>query len=175
MERSMIEEPTPKAIFDLYALLPNEGKSIFLRLLSQNTTGEQALIFFEQLPVIERMKVDNSWNSNTIKSLFPKMLAVAYELFQHNPQVQKKEFMELVINSLAATQLTIERHVEAQLKQARDPKPRNVERDAEIIRLAKEDKNSGEIHRAIKSRWPCTVGAVNQVIMRAKRDGQLPK
>jgi len=57
----------------------------------------------------------------------------------------------------------------------RKPGKRNVERDAEILRLAAERKTPGRIRQLIKRRWPrmqngmpLTDGAVKAVIMRAR-------
>jgi hypothetical protein len=57
----------------------------------------------------------------------------------------------------------------------RKPGKRNVERDAEILRLAAAGKTPGRIRQLIKNRWPMaqngmplTAGAVKAVIMRAR-------
>jgi hypothetical protein len=171
----MIERNTPRAVMDLYVSLSAEDKSTFLQMLSQQITGDQALFLFEKMPIIESGKVCAELEQRYIGSLYPLMLSAAVKNIMCLPNPNEADLTRMVAMSVAVTHQAMRKAQEAKVKEARDPAKRNVDRDAEIIRLAKEGKTSGEVHLAIKDRWPCSTGAVNQVIIRAKRDGQLPK
>ncbi len=170
-----MDQVAPKALVDLYTLLSAESKTTFLRLLGQQMTAEQHFLVYREMPTLERQKLTSAVFNQFAKDVVPEMLLEAAKAGPKLPPGKIDELQEIVAQRMTTQRESLRIFVQAQVKEARDPKKRKVERDTEIIRLAKKGKTSGEIHLDIKDRWPCSVGAVNQVIQRAKRAGQLPK
>lgn len=160
-------------------LLPDEEQQEFLRLLGRASVAEIPFIIAHELPLPELGRFSDMIHQALMVHLFPMLEQEARLLARQSPSLSDEEFdkqlHERVKKNMDIYNQEIGELSKAQLKEARDPKKRKVERDAEIIQLARQGKTSGQIHLAIKSRWPCTLGTVNQVIMRAKRDGLLPK
>ncbi len=171
----MIEKATSRAIFDLYESLTDDGKCAFLRLLGRTMSVQALCLALDAMPTLQQAEFASMLGRQFIADMLPGLLVDAIRAGREYPQAEEAELAKMVIERQANYRQSVRELAEAELKAARDPKKRNAERDAEIVRLAKLGKTSGEVHRTVKSRWPCTLGAVNQVIMRAKRDGQLPK
>jgi hypothetical protein len=170
-----IERVTPKAVADLYAALSDDDKAAFRRALGKGLTAEHFVLLLGELPLTEQERFSRMIDQQFLTIAMPKLILEAIRVAREHPEAQEPELAKRVEQQATGYYLDIKKLAEAEAKQARDPKKRNVERDAEIIRLAKQGKTSGEIHRDIKARWKCTPGAVNQVMIRAKRTGQLPK
>jgi hypothetical protein len=170
-----VEQLTPTAVIDLYIRLSDEDKSAFRRLFGQHLVAEELFLVMDALPLPEQARFTSTLDQKFIEIVMPDLILAAIRLARTNPQLKEAELVKMVEKHVAGYYHTITEQTKAETKKARDPKKRNIERDTAIIRLAREGKTSGEIRRAIKSRWNCTPGAVNQVIIRAKRDGLLPK
>jgi len=169
-----MENSTPKAVIDQYVILSDEDQSAFCRLLGQQMAAEQLWMMLNALPLPEQARFIALLDRRFSEIIMPKLILDMIRAVRASPQATEEELARVVEKEAAGYFRDITKLAEAEVKKKRDPKKRNVARDAEIIRLAKQGKTSGEIRREIKSRWKCTPGAVNQVIMRAKHDGRLP-
>src|SRR5262245_14006189 len=50
----LMEQFTPKAVYDLYCLLPDDDKRIFLKLLASVSTAEVPFVITNELPLEEK-------------------------------------------------------------------------------------------------------------------------
>jgi hypothetical protein len=153
---------TPEVLIELYALLSVESKHDFLKRLARIISAEGAFLVATELSKPELFRY-----SEMLRERFPSyaIQEVAMQLARDRADWTKdasdKEFADEIF-AQAKRQLEEIGNAMAdlgrdELKQERDPKPRNTDRDDEIVRLRdQEGKTFGEIPRLLlqqNSQW----------------------
>jgi hypothetical protein len=155
--------------------LADEDQAAFRRLIGQRLTAEALFQLWDALPLTEQDRFIAVLDQGTCTVVMDKLILEAIRAARQYPQADEVALAEQVKKQTAGYYADINQLLEAKVKKERDRKKTKVARDRKILELAKQGKTSGAIRLAIRSSWQCTVGAVNQVMQRAKRDGLLPK
>jgi len=116
-----VNQFTPKTLADLYALLSDENKTAFLRLLGQHTTAEQILALQKDMPILEKGRYMDARDKRFVDNLFPTMLREAIQAAREFPQAGEVELAQLVIDRLAACNQRVRDLALAQHKQKQYP------------------------------------------------------
>jgi hypothetical protein len=170
-----LEPCTVQTVHNLYLGLTDEDQAAFRRLLGQRMTAEALFLLWDALPLVEQGRFIALLDQGTCTVVMDKLALEAIRVARQQPPADEAELVETVKKRTAAYHHEINQLIKAEVKKARDPQKRQVDRDREILRLAKQGKTAGVIQLDIQARWSCTPGAVHQVIRRAKQDGRLPK
>jgi hypothetical protein len=177
-------ESTPAALRDLYAKLSREDKDAFLKLIA--STAREPVMMVSALSALEQEKFTNQQCAAAVNIMMPPIVEYAIEqaiLFvRQKPNVTDDEIREHLRSKREAwtndaAKVVVERERE-RIKKARDPKPRQIERTDEIVRLRDvEGKTFGEIGRILiqkNAKWcgkggkPMTRDAVEKAYHRRK-------
>ena len=176
-----METFTPKTLADFYAILTKDDKAVFLRLIGQGATADQIHLLLKASSILEQGLFIHKIGDQIIPVLFPMMLDHAIECARKFPQAEKEELKKMVLSLVGKSEQAIEDLTTARFKDAHYPKPRNTERDAEIVRLRDmEGKSFGQIPRLLiqkdqswcgKNGRPMTRDAVERAYWRRKGQG----
>jgi hypothetical protein len=171
---------TPKVLADLFKTLSHEDQKEVLNRLDLN--AEAIFLLVSKLHPAERNRFSEKVFQSITWRIFPWLIRLAKQVVKQNPQAGDED-LDRLINEEAKKSLEEyeAKFVElslSQFKEARDPKPRNIERDDEIVRLRdEEDQSFGEIPRLLvrknpswrrKNGKPLTRDAVERVYRRRK-------
>jgi hypothetical protein len=160
----MSPEPiTPRAVANLFKLLPPEGQKEYLEQL--RLTAEGLFLLLHQVSPQEQYRFTEMIFGEIIWKAFPWLVQHAIEVVKQHPQASNDELYTLINEatkrSVEAYQVTHTELAKAQLKEKRDPKPRKTDRDEAIVRLRDEEKKTfGEIPRLLLKLNPlwCGIG-----------------
>jgi hypothetical protein len=158
MERAVDDNPV-MALWRQYKSLPNDDQARFLAALGNTLTADGAFFILTYLQQSEKLRVAQRMSEQTVSQVLPIMIGAACKLARQYPDVPEEELEKLVYKDSAeridAVRRTAMEQSLAQLKEQRDPKPRNTERDNEIVRLRDIEKKSfGEIPGLLKTANP---------------------
>jgi hypothetical protein len=166
-----VEVFTPTTLRDLYLNLSKDDRDIFLRLIAAHCTGREPLMMLDELPRAELWKYNSMVFGTLIQTALPILLKNARELAKKNPSLSDEEFdrqLEAMVNDFVANERdVVSALVSEQNKEKRDAKPRNTDRDDEIVRLYDvEGKTFGEIPRMLILKNPLWCGKNGKPISR---------
>ncbi|HTU88575.1 MAG TPA: hypothetical protein VMF69_00620 [Gemmataceae bacterium] len=148
-----IESVTPKAVFDLFALLSKEDKKEFLRLIGRCSTAEIPFLITSELPPSERERYSDMVNQQLISLIFPYLLRQARQLAREQPQLSDEEFDKMFDEQIKESMETYDQAIGelaiAKHKEQRDRKsdPEIVRRNMEICDKRKRDKKKWTLGR----------------------------
>ena len=180
-----MEPVTPQAILNLYARLPDADVDLLLHGLGQCSTAEALQVIIRGMPPTEQSRLMPLFVRPLVDAAMPRLIQAAVRISREHQVLPDDEVNALVAAEAdrvmeAATHLVREQE-RARLKAARDPKPRNTERDDEIVRLHdQEGRTFGQIPRllvrknpswAAKDGEPMSRDAVEKAYHRRKRPG----
>lgn len=156
-----IERLTARAVADLFRGLPPEGQKACLEQL--NLKAEGLFLLLHKVSPQEQYRFTEMIFEETIWRAFPWLIRCAVDVVKQHPQASNEELYTFVNE---ATKRHIEEYqvdhtelAKARLKEERDPKPRNTERDDEIVRLRDDERKTfGEIPRLLIRKNSAWVG-----------------
>jgi hypothetical protein len=152
----VMKQFTPKALFDLYCLLPNSDKGAFVKLLGSISTAEVPFVLCNELPLPEKGRFAEMMFEELLWRVFPLLQQTARELIRENPNLSDeqfdKELQERVKQHMDVYNQSISELEKAKLKEARDRKsdPETVRRNVEICNLRKQDPKKWSLGRLAK-------------------------
>jgi hypothetical protein len=133
------EPPSAEDVFDLFASLSGEDQQAFLRLLGQNGSAEVLFLIAHELSLSELGRFSEMIHQELMWQSFPLFVQEARRLALEQQQISDEEFDKLVNERVSERMAEYDQKIgkleRARLKEARDPKPQNRERDDEIVRL----------------------------------------
>lgn len=137
---------SPEELRDMYAVMSDEQKQEFLKLISPMSTAEAPFALSTGLDAIETKRFSEMVFDSLMWNFFPVMEQMARRLVREQPKLSDDEF-DRVLHERASdcfeayNREMAEVHA-AQFKQDRDRKadPENVARNVEICNLRKADK-----------------------------------
>jgi hypothetical protein len=140
-----VEEFTSQAVFDLYCLLPNDGKIAFVKLLAGMSTADVPFLIVNELPLPEKKRFSDMVFEEAVWQVFPMLQQEARRLLRENPNLDDeqfdKELHERVKQKMELYNREISELERAKLKEQRDRKsdPEIARRNVEICDLRKRD------------------------------------
>jgi hypothetical protein len=167
MEQAM-EKFTARAVFDLYALLSDDDKRTFLKLLGQHCTAEVPFLIVNELPLTERER-HSEMIFKEIWRIFPLMQREARALVRENPDVTDEEIDRRLNEQIKRVMEDYNRAIgeleRAKLKDARDRKsdPETIKRYLELLDLRKKDPKHWSLN-ALAKRFGMTRQSVQQIV-----------
>jgi hypothetical protein len=153
----MVQECTPRALADLYALMSAEDQRAFLRLLGGMSTGEAPFLIASQLPPTEAERFADRVHETLGGLLFPLIFEEARRLARERPEATDAEFdRELLERASRAVEVSHEKITElalARFKEQRDrkPDPEIVRRNVEVCDRRKQDPSHWSLSRLAKA------------------------
>jgi hypothetical protein len=167
--RIMIETLTPASLRDLYAMLPDESKQEFVRLLGQVSNGEMPFILASSLPPIERRRFSDLVHAELASILFPVLFQEARKLAREQPGLPDQEFDAKLKESAGRAMKEYDLHISelerAKFKAQRDRKsdPAIVRRNIEVCDLRKKDPRYWSQGRLAK-KYDVTTRAIRKIL-----------
>ena len=161
----MIEQPTPRAIFDLYTSLSDEDKVAFLRLLGRTMSVQGFAVVFDSMPILLQLEWAARFQRQFIADVLPGLLLDAIRAGREYPQAEEPELAKLAQQKSAEFHEHIRALVEARVKQARDRKsdPEIVRRNVEICDLRKQDRQKWSLGMLGK-KYDLTKQAIKKIL-----------
>jgi hypothetical protein len=164
-----VEQFTPKALLDLYLLLPNDDKGVFLRLLASECTAEAIFVMANELRLTELGRFSEMMFEELLWRVFPLLEEKARELRKEDPDLSDeqfgKELHERVKQHMEVFNQEISELERAKLKEARDRKsdPDNVRRYVEICDLRRRDPKTWTLG-ALAKRYDMAKQSIKKII-----------
>lgn len=154
---------TLSTIWDLYARLHDQDVDAFLRMLGERSTVEAVQVIVQNLHPDQRARFRKLVIDPMFDAALPLMIREAIQIVRGRPDLTDDEVAALITEQapqlLDATTQAVTEVERARLKAARDPKPRNTQRDCEIVRLHdQEGRTFGEIPRLLVQKDPSWAG-----------------
>ena len=143
--RPLSQKPTSQEVLDLYFSLPDEDKTLFLRLLGRKSQAEAAIILSGWLEPLEKERYADWVKEQFIDLTFPAVVKAARELVQETKDVPDEVFERAIageFNRVTAEHMNSVAETEAaRLKRQRDRKPslEIAARNVEICDLRKKE------------------------------------
>lgn len=166
-----MEPVTPQDVLDLYARLSEADVDVVLRHLGQHSTAEAVQVVVRNMPEAEQLRLVPLFVRPMVDAALPLLIRATVQVTREYPELDEDEVIAMVEER--ADQLTeaavhpVREQERARLKAARDPKPRNTDRDDEIVRLYDQDgRTFGEIPLLLKLTDPSWVGAEGKPLSR---------
>jgi hypothetical protein len=155
MERVM-EEVTPRALFDLYRLLSDDGKASFVRLLAAESTAEFPFWITANLPLEEQFHYAGMMHDQLLTFLFPPLIAEARKLAKEKPSLSDPEFdreLDKRANAAMAVllrEMSIIERIHLKKQRDRPSGPETIRRNVEICDLRRQDRKKWSLVRLAK-------------------------
>jgi hypothetical protein len=165
----IMEQFTPKAIYDLYCLLPNDGKAAFIKLLASVSTAEVPFVIANELPLTEKGRFAEMMFEELLWRVFPLLQQTARKLIREEPNLSDeqfdKELHERVKQNMDIYNRDISELERARLKESRDRKsdPETVRRNVEICNLRMQDPKKWSLGRLAKQ-YEMTKQSIKKII-----------
>lgn len=148
---------TPQALFDLYSMLPNEGKTAFLKMVGRISTAHAPFMIVNELPALEKYRFSELVFQPLTSQLFPILEREARRIARDNPGMPDNEFdkqlhesVKGLVEKYSAEIAEVER---ASLKERRDrhSDPEIVKRNIEICDRRKQDRRRWSIGKLARA------------------------
>lgn len=158
MERNVtIEQLSGSAVFSLYTSKRGNGR--LLKMLGKISNPRVPLLIFTELSAYEQWQFSKVAFEQMTEQFLPLIVEAACKVMKEHPEVVGEEFQKMVElgvrDWVERTSREVGKLEQEKIKTARDAKPRNTERDDEIVRLRDdEDKTFGEIPRLLLQKNP---------------------
>jgi hypothetical protein len=140
-----IEHCTAKTVADLFSLLPDDEKLVFIDMIASQVTAETAFRMVSRFSLPELERFTEMVRSELLFNLFPVMQDEARRLAREQPRLSDEEFDRLFRERIKQSMETYNKEIyelaAAKLKEQRDRKsdPEIVRRNVEICDLRKQD------------------------------------
>lgn len=164
-----MESFSPQAVFDLYALLPDEGKQEFLRLVGRISTAEAPFVVTRELDLTEQGRYAEMVFKEILWRFFPFLEQEARRLAREKPQLSDEEFEKEHHERMKQYAELRDREIgeleRAKLKKQRDRKsdPGNVKRNLEICNRRRQDRKKWSLGKLAKT-YRLTPRAITKII-----------